>query len=90
MTNLSRLEDRADLQISIVLLASWAAITLSVNWGNWPPDLSALYMAGHFWNTGQYDLIYAAPEKFFGPSIQSWADELARLGYPSAFSTSST
>ncbi len=82
MTNLSRLEDRADLQISIVLLASWAAITLSVNWGNWPPDLSAFYMAGHFWGTGQYDLIYAAPEKFFGPPVDSWTQEVARLGHP--------
>ena len=82
MTNLSRLEDRADLQISIVLLASWVAILVSANWGNWPPDLSALYMAGHFWSTGQYDLIYASPEKFFGVGVQSWADELTRLGYP--------
>jgi len=81
MANLSRLEDRADLQISIVLLASWAAIAISSNWGHWPPDLSALFLAGHFWAAGQYDLVYAAPEGFFGPGVQSWADEIARLGH---------
>ena len=81
MANLSRLEDRADLQISLVLMASWAAITITANWGNWPPDLSALFLAGHFWSSGQYDLVYAAPDGFFGPGVQSWADELARLGH---------
>ena len=81
MTDLTRLEDRADLQISIVLLASWAAISLSVNWGNWPPDLSALFMAGHFWAEGRPELIYAAPEGFFGPGVESWASELEKLGH---------
>lgn len=81
MANLSRLEDRADLQISLVLLASWVAITITSNWGNWPPDLSALFMAGHFWSTGQESLIYAAPDSFFGPGVESWANEFARLGH---------
>ncbi len=82
MANLNRLEDRADLQISIVLLASWAAISVSSNWGNWPPDLSALFMAGHLWANDMSNLIYAAPDGFFGPPVESWQTEFAGLGHP--------
>ena len=81
MTKLARLEDRADLQISIVLLASWAAITIAAKWGNWPPDLSALFMAGHFWSMEDFGQVYAAPPAFFGAGVESWALEIERLGF---------
>lgn len=72
---------RTDMVMAAVLLLAWALIALATNWDNWPPDLSALFMAGHFWQLGQPELVYAAPEGFFGPGVTSWADELIRLGH---------
>ena len=82
MAGLSRLEDRADLQITIILLVSWAAITIAGYWDEWPPDLAGLYLAGHSYANGNFDLVYAAPDGFFGPSVESWTKLAAELGHP--------
>lgn len=63
-----------------LFLALWGTITLYGYWGNWPPDLSGFYMAGHMFATGQYDLVFAAPEGFFGPRVESWIAEFEAIG----------
>ena len=57
----------------------WFAIGLMTN--TFPPDLSALYMAGHFYAEGSFDLIYAAPEGFFGGPPPAWEADIRELGW---------
>ena len=60
MTEIGATDQRADVQISLVISAAWFAILLSAFWGVWPPDLSALYYAGQFWSEGRFDQLYLA------------------------------
>ncbi len=63
---------------ALVMLALWVAYAIWQQWGHWAEDLSALYIAGHLWQTGQIDLIYAAPPGFFGGAApngyRSWTE----------------
>ena len=43
-------------------------------------DLSALYIGGWLWQNAQAELIYAAPEAFFGGAAPSWQPVLQSLG----------
>ncbi|MCG6903330.1 MAG: DUF2029 domain-containing protein [Rhodobacter sp.] len=61
-------------------MAAFAYIALFLLWNTFPADLSALYMAGHLFQTGQYNLIYAAPDGFFGASPPEWQPLLPALG----------
>lgn len=75
------LDARADFRISVLIVSGWLSLTLMVFWNSWPPDLSALYFAGHFFAIGNMDGVYAAPEGFFGPDFpQLWKDFAAGLG----------
>ena len=69
-----------DLRRAVVMLALWTLYAIWRQWGHWPDDLSALYIAGHLWQTGQTDLIYAAPPGFFGSHAASWDPVMADLG----------
>jgi alpha-1,2-mannosyltransferase len=69
-----------DLRRALVMLALWTVYAIWHQWGHWGEDLSALYIAGHLWQTGQSDLIYAAPPGFFGGAAASWAPVMADLG----------
>lgn len=71
---------RAELGLSILLLAAWSALTIWLQWGHWAEDLSAIYIAAHLWQTGQADLIYAAPPGFFGGAAPEWQPVLDGLG----------
>ena len=68
------------LAVSLIMLAGYGFVLLSQAWAHYPPDLSALYMAGHLYGTGQYDLIYAAPPGFFAQSPEAWLPLLPSLG----------
>lgn len=71
---------RADAPIAFALLAVWMLPHLVQLWGTWPYDLAAVYIAGHFWETGQHALVYAAPEHFFGGPAPEWNATIVELG----------
>lgn len=60
------------LAISVALMGLWCFAEIAGMWHAFPPDLSALYMAGYLFAEGRADLIYAAPEGFFGGMAQEW------------------
>lgn len=69
-----------DIRLAALMLILWAGATVWLQWGHWPEDLSALYVAGHLWQSGHSQLIYAAPEGFFGGAADSWGPVLRDLG----------
>jgi hypothetical protein len=71
---------RNDLAGALLLAALWAAVMLALRWNSWGEDVAALYMAGHFWSGGAYDLLYLAPEGFFGGTPPGWRPAMADLG----------
>ncbi|QQA43763.1 glycosyltransferase family 87 protein [Pelagovum pacificum] len=74
--------DRIDVAVSILLLA--AALVLLIRWfGGWAVDLSAVYVAARAYGEGLDQLVYAAPERFFGPNPDpAVAALLAEAGSP--------
>lgn len=69
-----------DRAFSLALLVFWALVATWQQWGRWPEDLSAVYMAGWLWHAGQGALIYDAPPAFFGGAAQSWLPAMQALG----------
>lgn len=69
-----------DRMVSAMMLVLWAAVTLWHQWGEWAEDLSAVYIAGWLWHTGQGTLIYDAPPAFFGGISDSWRPAMAAMG----------
>lgn len=66
----------------LLMLFGWAIWALIICWGNWPPDLSALYFAAHFFAEGNYAEVYASPAQFFGNDYpESWTAAVAAYGY---------
>jgi alpha-1,2-mannosyltransferase len=47
-----------DLTLGWFLIVLFCAVFLLLTWHTWAIDLTALYVAGHFFDTGQLDLIY--------------------------------
>jgi len=78
----SALPDQNALRLGVALLClgGFCALALKQFWGIFAPDLSALYMAGHLFASGQYDLIYAAPDTFFGGPPDEWLPLLSGIG----------
>lgn len=76
----STLTPARDRALALVLLGLWAAVTTWQRWGAWPEDLSALYIAGWLWHTGQGALLYDAPPAFFGGAAESWRSAMQALG----------
>ncbi len=74
--------DRFDRPLAFVLLGIWAAFALQTYWNSFPFDLSAIYFASYFYGVGDLELVYAAPEGFFGQATTpAWLAEMARHGY---------
>ncbi len=73
-----------DLGVTMAILAAWVGLTLVGQWGNWPGDLAAVYVAGWFWDHGQPGLIYALPKGFFGGTPPEWAGLMAQIAPPEA------
>lgn len=71
-----------DRAASVVLLALWTVDAVRTHWDEWAPDLSAVYIAGWLWRTGEAALLYAAPEGFFGGMAASWQPALEAIGIP--------
>lgn len=69
-----------DLRVSLALLLLWTLYAIWRQWGHWGEDLSALYIAGHLWQSGRPDLIYAAPPGFFGGAAEDWRPVMDGLG----------
>lgn len=67
------------LVLAWAALALWAGATFLVYRGSWGNDLAALWFAGHFWAEGRADLVYAAPEYFFGGTAPQWEPLLAQF-----------
>ncbi len=61
-------------------MAALTLLCLGFTWNAHPPDLSALYMAGYLFDTGQQGLIYASPEGFFGGASPLWEAPMAEAG----------
>lgn len=70
----------SDRRLSATLLALWAAVTLWQRWDLWAEDLSAVYIAGWLWQSGEQGLIYATPPAFFGGVATSWFPAMEALG----------
>jgi len=66
----------------LLMLFGWAIWALTKHWDHWPPDLSALYFAAHFFAEGSYAEVYASPAEFFGTDYpQSWAAAVTAYGH---------
>ncbi|SFC95788.1 glycosyltransferase family 87 protein [Tropicimonas isoalkanivorans] len=52
-----------------------------------PSDLSAVYIAGHLFDIGRTDILYDAPETFFGTSPPLWEPHIESLGLTGQFVT---
>lgn len=66
--------------IAIMVVVAFAVVALDHVWTRFPTDLSALFMAAHFFALEEYALIYDAPVGFFGNSPPLWAPYLPALG----------
>lgn len=72
-----------DFAIAALIVAAWTASVVAAHWGQWSIDMSAIYLAGYFAASGEYDMIYAAPPGFFAPGEPvRWGEVLA--GYQEA------
>lgn len=65
---------------AVALLVLWAGVVLWRQWGHWAEDLSAVYIAGWLWQTGQAALVYDAPPAFFGGVAESWRPAMEAMG----------
>ncbi|WP_413869906.1 glycosyltransferase family 87 protein [Albidovulum sp.] len=76
-TALTPARDRA---LAFAMLAFWAVVTAWQQWGQWAEDLSAVYVAGWLWHTGQAALVYDARPAFFGGAADSWLPAMQAIG----------
>jgi hypothetical protein len=76
----SALTPSRDRAFALAMLCFWALVTSWQQWGRWAEDLSAVYMAGWLWHSGQQALIYDAPPAFFGGAADSWLPAMQALG----------
>lgn len=65
---------------AVLVLALWTGWAIWVHAGQWPEDLSAVYVGAHLWQSGQHALIYATPPQFYGGAAESWTPVMADLG----------
>lgn len=65
--------------VAFGLLALWAGHAFLTWRGHWANDLSALWFAGHFLAEGRANLVYAAPQGFFGGTAPEWQSYLAQF-----------
>lgn len=77
---------RQDALISSVIAVSIFVLVWGIFNATWPPDLSALYFAARSYGLGQTELIYLAPEVFYGsPASPEWQTMVAEMGHPEAY-----
>lgn len=71
---------KADLALSMTVLALWSAWAIFRMTGIPALDLTALYMAGRLWADGLPNLVYAVPEGFFRASPPQWQAHIQTYG----------
>ena len=72
-----------DKLVAVILAVLFFGMHVYLFWGEWAVDASAYYFAGHFYDIGQFDQVYAGPPQIIGPEIpETWAAALAQTGYP--------
>lgn len=69
-----------DYWLAALASAVWACILVWRGWNEFAGDLTPLYVASYLWAQDQQGLIYAAPDRFFGLSVDAWADVIAQIG----------
>ncbi len=71
-----------NLDLSVMLALLFFAFNIAQYWGNWAVDLSAYYYAGHFYDLGRFDQIYAGPPQIIGPQMPAaWVAAVAQSGH---------
>jgi alpha-1,2-mannosyltransferase len=65
-------------------LVVWLLFQILLVSGKWHPDMASLYMGARMYAEGQFALVYASPEHFFGGTPVEWSVQFAKLGYPDA------
>ena len=73
-------DTRVRLGAALILLGAVMSIGIRFMWNTHPPDLSAIYMAGWLFAHDRFDLVYAAPEGFFGGTPPAWMPALQEIG----------
>lgn len=71
---------RIDLPLSVTIAVIWAVLLGWQLLGEWSIDLSALWMAGHLWQTGQASLIYAPAAEDLARTVPEWEGIQQGLG----------
>lgn len=66
--------------ISLILIALWTAALAVQLTGGWGSDLAALYLAGHFYASGQDGLVYALSQGVFSQTPEAWLPTLDAMG----------
>lgn len=70
------------LDVSVLLALVFFVANIVQYWNNWAVDLSAYYYAGYFYDTGQFDQIYAGPSQIIGPEMPApWVAAVAQSGH---------
>jgi hypothetical protein len=66
----------------MLLIASLLFASIQPMWNHWAVDLSAYYYAGHFFQLGQFDQIYAGPPDIIGPEMPlAWVEAARADGF---------
>jgi len=75
--------DESDNLTRVLVIAALFCFYATLgNWNEWATDFSALYYAGHFFATGEWDQIFAAPREVIGPDIpERWQSVLVEQGH---------
>lgn len=71
-----------DIFIATIIAGLWTLQIIQQFWNHSPPDMTALYFAGYFFDIGRFDLVYAAQENLFmSGTIESWQLAFDEIGY---------
>ena len=73
---------RTDLAVACLILCGWAVSLLVRHAGEWPIDLSAIWMASRLVWLGEWGELYGAPTRIFSYDFPlRWTAELAAVGH---------
>lgn len=77
-----QIDETENIKRVVVIVALYCLYVCSGFWDEWATDFSALYYAGHFFATGEWDQIFAAPKEVIGPEIPPrWREALVEHGH---------
>lgn len=74
---------QTDYLVGALIWAALGAYFMRAYWGGWPLDLTALYFAGHFFQTGAFSEVYGAQDVFiWSAPPEAWQDLARQLDGP--------